>query len=165
MDQFFKVVYQPRNLAVLVVITAILLGGIFYYNQLIFALSGYTIPDFERGHSLDELTARFRAFGDAGIALYRRVELLDIIYPLFSTMIIAALLYRLLGGFWFVLPYSCLFADYFENFGFWILIGQLPNLDPDWVRVVSLASWVKASTFVLSLGHVIVAYFYRRRAA
>ena len=146
----------------LVLVSLGLVGGTIGYtvNQII-AVSGQGILDFEFGHSVRRINEVFSAYGDEGMALYHRVQLLDLFNPLLYSWACAMLLYVLARDTrWSWLVIFALIPgifDYAENYFLYQFLVTYPSLDPAQVEMANVLSLVKQASLVCAVAALVFA--------
>jgi hypothetical protein len=128
---------------------------------------GAGIPDMMLGYDLATLNSVFTAYGTEGIAIYKKIKILDYIYPLIYTTLILGFLVRsrppkqwrsVIYGNAFII----LFLDYAENFILGILVDRYPFLTPDYrtmAKFASLLTELKWSFIALAVFYILVFSF------
>ena len=105
---------------------------------------GSGIPDVMLNYDLNTLNKLFNDYGPQGIAIYKKIQILDFIYPLIYTTLMLGILARLRKPKFFnkpyFLPFAILIMDYSENFLLRYLINHYPFLTPDFRKYAELAS-------------------------
>jgi len=131
------------------------------------AACGVPAPDVAFAPAAAETTAFVEACGESGLAAYRDLQVVDLLYPaagaLFLMVVLAFLLRRLMPGVgWLAfLPLGAALGDYLENVAAWALITVGPVGAP-WAAsilqagsavkvVLSWASWLLVSGLLVAL--------------
>ena len=127
----------------LVVFSAIL----FTLGQLSDVTGGYGILDFDRGYSADRVHEVLGSYGAEGMALYARIQFLDLFNPALYSLILACLTFLLWnrrGQNWPVLV-ALLggLADYMENVSLFLLAKSYPDVSEPLVGLSSSLSLIK----------------------
>ena len=116
-------------------------------NKLAIVTGGYSILDFDFGYSEERVLEVLGSYGEEGMALYGRIQLLDILNPAIYSLFFASILYLLFkkGGFaWVViLPLLAGALDYAENITLYILSSSYPDISGTIVSLSSSLSIVK----------------------
>ena len=87
---------QTRAMIALAIVWAIVFGAILItMGQLAEATGGSGILDFEVGYSAERVAAILGSYGAEGMALYGRIQLLDLINPALYSLLLAAITHRL----------------------------------------------------------------------
>jgi hypothetical protein len=128
---------------------------------------GVPAPDVAFAPSVAQTTAFVRACGESGLAAYRDLQVVDLLYPaagaVFLMVVLAFLLQRIMpGAAWLaLLPVGAALGDYLENAAAWVLITVGPAEAP-WAASVlqagsavkvllSWASWLLVSALLVAL--------------
>lgn len=105
---------------------------------------GIGIPDMMGSYDLDKLNQVFLVYGQEGMAIYAKIQLLDFIYPLIYGPLLLGLLsvLHIPKNFSVVysIPFTVVFFDYSENILLWVLSHRFPNLTQADSHLVNLAS-------------------------
>jgi len=141
-------VASKRGFAILLTIYAAVFGAILFYMSKLTALTGgIGILDFDRGYTTERVMEVFGSYGPEGMALYARIQILDIFNPAIYSVIFSALLYLLWAerkAVWVVfLPLLAGGLDYAENLTLWALSRAYPDLPSALVGTSSFLSIVK----------------------
>ena len=141
--------------ALVIVLLTLVGGAIGYTVAEISAISGQGILDFELGHSVARTNEVLGAYGKEGIALYHRVQLLDLLNPLIYSWFTAMLLYLLVRGTrWTWLVVFALipgFFDYAENYYLYQFLVSYPAIDSGQVDTANVLSLIKQGSFVATV--------------
>ncbi len=134
----------------------------------IYDLSGMFIPDMNIFHSNDSLMEYFDAWGAQGRLFYIRYQYRDFIYPIIYSVLMSAILIRLIQpkyfNFWVIVPMFAMLFDFAENYFLRVLVYDYPNLDPQNISYATVFSSLKWMTILFSLILILIA-FSRRRIA
>ncbi len=139
--------------------------------------NGLTLPDAIIGYNVEYARNWLAITSSEGLRLYLHYFfILDSIYPLISaiffTLIISALFKRILSpdssikGI-VILPFAVAFCDYFENFGIFFMISNLPDFNPKVALITSIFSslkWILGAVVVLLIliGSILLLVKYLR---
>ena len=136
-------------------------GSIGYTVSQIITVSGHGILDFEFGHSVNRVNEIFGAYGEEGMALYQRVQLLDLVNPLIYSWVTAMLLYLLVrDSRWsWMIVFALLpgLFDYAENYFLYQFLVTYPAIEPAQVGVANVLSLIKQASFVVTLAVFVFA--------
>lgn len=140
----------------LVIVLITLVGGTIGYTVgQIESISGQGILDFEFGHSTERIHEVLSAYGSNGMALYQRVQLLDLLNPLIYSWFTAMLIDLLLRGTkWRWLVIFALMPgmfDYAENYYLYQFVINYPAVDAGQVAVADVLSLVKQGALMLTV--------------
>ncbi len=105
---------------------------------------GVGIPDLMLSYDLEKLSSMFAAFGAEGMEIYRKIQILDYIYPLIYGALLLGLLARLKIPTNFrsiyAFPFVTVFMDYSENIIFGVLMNHYPNFTAHDEHLANLAA-------------------------
>ena len=151
----------PRGIVCLIVAYAVVFGAILLtLAQLDSVTGGAGILDFDVGYSRDRVMEVFGSYGEGGMALYRRIQVLDLFNPALYSLLAAVftyLLWRDRGPDWLcLLPLLGGIGDYAENFTLFLLSRSFPALPDGLVSVSSALSLAKNTALVLGLLPLVV---------
>ena len=144
----------------LILIALVIVGGsISVTVRQIFEISGQGILDFELGHSKASINEILGAYGEEGMRLYQRVQLLDLVNPILYSWLSAMLIYLLVKGSrwsWLVL-FALLpgLFDYVENYYLYQFVSSYPMIDPNQVSIANVLSLIKRGVFVLAVSALV----------
>ena len=125
---------------------------------------GYGLLDFEFGYDAPRVAETFDAYGKAGMALFWRVQLLDLLNPALYALLGAALIYWLRqGSRWAWLALGAAALDYAENAVLAMLASGLPDVDAGLVGLGNVLSLAKHGVLGLSGGVVVFLAIQRVR--
>ena len=170
-NTFLSKTSKPTILIVLIVLTVINFAIIGVLATRIGALSnGETLLDFSIGHTQDSVITTLTNYGAEGLALYRKVQGIDLIHPLIYSILLASLFFLLFRqtrfSYLVFLPFAMGVLDYLENIFLFIMVNNFPNINSVVIQIASLANLAKNGvtylTIIVFLGGV-VGYFMRRR--
>ena len=137
--------------------------------QLTEVSGGNGILDFDRGYSRERVIEVFSSYGDTGMALYARIQALDLVNPAIYSLLFASLtflLWRNRKAVWVVIiPLVAGLLDYIENLTLYLLAQSYPTISADLVSISSTLSIIKnvalfGAILVLTLG---VIFWLRNR--
>ena len=133
---------------------------------------GYSILDFVVGYSLDDINTTFASYGVEGMALYQRIQMLDVFNPLLYGLFLASLFYIFYEHSnyqWLVIcPLIAAGLDYLENIFLFIMANNFPEINTVIAQVSSYVGIVKMASLIpvfiiLIVG--VVCYIRNRRTA
>ncbi len=150
-----------RGFAILLAIYAVVFGAIIVtVGQIQEVSGGIGILDFEPGYSKERVAEVFSNYGDRGMALYRRVQVLDLFNPALYSLIASVLTYLLWRGRgpqWLCLmPMLGGIGDYAENLTLFLLSRSFPELPDTLVQLSSTLSLVKNGLIAIGLLPILV---------
>ena len=162
-----------NGIIVLFILYAVVFGAIqVTLGQLADVSGGYGILDFDRGYSPERVAEVLGSYGDHGMTLYARIQLLDLLNPALYALLFACLTYLLWkpkGQQWLaILPILAGVGDYLENVTLFLLARSYPDISEGLVSVSSTLSLVKNGLLALALlGFVIglIVWLYARMGA
>ncbi len=109
-------------------------------------ISGYSIPDLMFYYTPAQLETVFQHFGEAGIKEYLNLQLIDMVYPVSYSLLLAVLLYIGYGKtkyktvVW--LPVAAAVSDYTENFILRSMAIHFPEFNDTTARFAAFfTSW------------------------
>ena len=150
------------GLTVLFAVYAVVFGGLLKtLHELTKASGGFGILDFDVGYSRERVLEVLGSYGETGMALYSRIQILDLINPaVYSTILssVIFLLWRNRNVDWVVaVPIISGLLDYLENFTLFLLSKSFPDVSADLVTFSSSLSVIKTialytAVLVLILG-------------
>ena len=126
-------------------------------------LSGSTIPDLKFYYTPDQLKTVFQNFGREGIDEYLDLQLVDMVYPLSYSLLLAVLLFIGYGKTkyrsvtW--LPVVAAAADYTENFLIRSLAVRFPAFNETVARIAAFFTAWKWIFITLSIVLVLGSFF------
>ncbi len=137
-----------RGLAVLFFLYAIVFGTIVYtMSELAAVAAGSGILDFEFGYSKQKVMQVLASYGTEGMALYGRIQLLDLFNPALYSLFFASILHLLVRNTqwqWLVvLPMAAGTLDYAENVALYQMASSFPQLDDTVITIGSMLSVIK----------------------
>lgn len=129
-------------------------------SQLSAVSGGYGILDFEFGYSASRVAEVFGSYGPEGMALYARIQLLDLFNPAAYALCAALLTYRL----WAprgrpalsLFPLLAALGDYAENITLFMLAQSYPDLPEGLLALSSALSLLKNGLMLLGLAPLFV---------
>lgn len=137
-----------RGFIILLVAYGVIFGSILYtLSELTAMTGGIGILDFDIGYNSDRVATVFGSYGAEGMALYHRIQLLDLLNPAIYSLIFASLLHLLWpnqNASWIItLPFLAGALDYAENLILFFLGRSYPDLPEMLVHTGSLLSILK----------------------
>lgn len=146
----------PRRIVILLLAYGVVFGAILLtLAQLVAVTGGIGILDFDVGYSPDRVAQVLGAYGEAGMALYRRIQILDLFNPALYSLIAAVfihLLWRGRGPDWLcLLPFLGGIGDYAENATLFLLSRAYPTLHDGLVTLSSTLSLVKNAAMAVGM--------------
>jgi hypothetical protein len=137
-----------RGLSVLVAVASLVFALIFTtLAQITEITGGYGILDFEVGYSVARVDEILGSYGAEGMALYRRIQLLDVINPAVYSLILACVAYLLWQGrgprYIALIPLLGGVGDYLENVTLFLIVRSYPVLNAELITVSSSLSYLK----------------------
>ena len=149
-----------RAFAVLMLAYVVVFGAILLtLTDLTAHTRGIGILDFDIGYSVERVAEVFGAYGEPGIALYGRIQLLDILNPALYTLIFAIVLnvlWQVRAAWVVLLPLLAGLLDYAENITLALLARSFPELSSGLVGFSSTLSLVKNAALYASIAVLIV---------
>ena len=160
-----------KGLIILGVSSALIFGLIWALIIKLMTLTGGTgILDFEIGYTPEKVQAVLGRYGTEGMALYRKIQWLDLINPVLYGLLMASILYRLYPPqeSWsrlVLLPLAAALLDYAENGVLFILATDYPDISTQWVGVGAVLSLLKNAVLFLATMVLLVGAWrwYRQR--
>jgi len=137
-----------HGLSALIALSVLIFAMIFAtLAQLSEVTGGYGILDFEMGYSVERVDEILGSYGSDGMALYRSIQLLDLINPAVYSLILAILVNLLWRGRGpksvALLPVLGGIGDYLENITLFLIVRSYPVLNDDLIAVSSGLSYLK----------------------
>ena len=151
----FERLSRPRALVSLIAVYVFVFGAIIFTLSQLQALSGHGILDFDRGYSVARVTEVLGSYGEVGMALYRRIQVLDLFNPALYSLILAVLTYLVWRG--HGRPQLSLIAllggvfDYLENITLFLISISFPDTSIFLVGISSTLSLIKNGVLVVSV--------------
>ena len=163
---------QKRNLALLTLMSVVVMGLVIATVMEIGDVSdGAGVIDFFQGYSLETVNATLQAYGEEGLNLYARVQLLDVLNPLLYSLTVASFVYMTIKNTrhkWLsITPLAGGLFDYLENIFIYLMTSSYPNISNNAVLAGSTLSIVKNSISVLmvvSIAYAVYVAIQRRRS-
>lgn len=119
---------------------------------------GYGILDFELGYSVARVDEILGSYGPEGMALYRRIQLLDVINPAVYSLILACVAHLLWQGrgprYIALLPLLGGVGDYLENMTLFLIVRAYPVLNAELIALSSSLSYLK--NFLAGVGGMVL---------
>ncbi|MGB0958803.1 MAG: hypothetical protein ACPGVK_01020 [Halocynthiibacter sp.] len=163
-----------KAMLIIVALYAVVFGAIlFTLSQLTVVSGGYGILDFDFGYDMARVDNVLGSYGSKGMALYGRIQILDLFNPALYSLIAAIftrLVWRGQGPDWLCLvPLLGGFGDYAENITLFLMAHAYPDVSSKMVAVSSTLSFVKngliaVGVLVLLAGFALRMAQYLRRA-
>ena len=115
---------------------------------------GASIPDLMPGYDLAQLKALFAAYGPEGIAIYKKIQILDFIYPLIYGALMLGLMVRIriprqFRSIAYMNPVLAVIFDYAENLMLRKLVNHYPFLTPDFRKTAEISSLLTNAKWTL----------------
>ena len=137
-----------QGLLLLTVLYALVFGLIINtISQLTDITGGIGILDFDRGYTHGRVIEVFSSYSDAGMTLYLRIQLLDLINPALYSLLISSLVYLLVRRskvIWLsIIPLLAGLLDYLENLTLYLLVQSYPDISESLVSFSSALSIIK----------------------
>lgn len=155
-----------RAVGGLSVLYAIVFGAILItMRQLADVSGGMPVLDFEPGYDAARVREVFTAYGVEGMALYGRIQLLDLVNPPLYSLLAAALTAMLWRGRPWValLPLLAALGDYAENITLTLLVRGFPDLPEGLVALSSTLSLVKLALMAVGFAPLLLGLVLRLR--
>ncbi len=151
-----------RGLLLLVALYALVFGLIIStINKLVHITGGIGILDFDRGYTRSRVIEVFGSYGEAGMSLYSRIQMLDLINPAVYSLLISSLVclsVRRSKAIWLVIvPLLAGLLDYLENLTLYLLVKSYPNVSEGLVSLSSTLSIIKNIALFGAIAALIVA--------
>lgn len=130
---------------------------------------GIGILDFEIGYTPEKVQTVLGSYGAEGMALYRKIQWLDLINPMLYGWLMAAVMYRLYPqkplAWLTLLPLLAALLDYAENAILFILAADYPDISAQSVATGSAISLMKNAVLSLTTLALIIGgwRWYRTR--
>lgn len=158
-----------RGLTLLILLYLLVFGAILMTVwQLSAASGGYGILDFDRGYTVDRVHEVLGSYGERGMVLYRRIQLLDLVNPALYALLLACLthlLWRGAGPRWVaLLPLLGGLGDYAENVTLFLIVSAYPDISTGLVALSSTLSLVKNGLLAVTVLALLAGVVLRRRA-
>lgn len=149
-----------RGFIGLLIIYLVVFGTIVFILRQLVELTGFGILDFDRGYSFARVHQVLGSYGAEGMALYFRIQLLDLLNPALYSLLAAALtamVWRGTGPSWLVLfPLLAGLGDYLENITLLMITFRYPDISEGLVTTSSTLSLLKNGLLVVGLIPLIV---------
>lgn len=149
--------------ALMMALSLIVMGSVIYCVSQIQQISGNGILDFEQGHTPERIQEILGSYGEDGMRWYRRVLLLDILNPLFYTLVFMSIIHLLVRHTrhaWIVIiPIFAGLLDYIENIFLFGFVRNFPNIDPENVSIANAVSLIKYGAILIAIAAFIFAVF------
>ena len=146
---------RPRAFLLLLGAYVVVFGLILYHLGQLQQISGHGILDFEQGYSPARVNEVLGSYGTDGMAIVRRIQLLDLINPALYSLILAVLTHWVWrGGGGRYLPLVALLGgvgDYAENVTLFLMLRAYPDIPPALVETSSALSLAKTGLLILSV--------------
>lgn len=137
-----------QGLLLLTVLYALVFGLIIStISKLTDITGGIGILDFDQGYTHGRVIEVFSSYGEAGMTLYSRIQLLDLLNPALYSLLISSLVYLLVRHskvIWLsIIPLLAGLLDYFENLTLYLLVKSYPDISVSLVSFSSALSIIK----------------------
>jgi hypothetical protein len=157
-------------------LTALLLAYALVFGLILWTLAqlaevsgGYGILDFEFGYTPDRVSELLTSYGPKGMALYARIQILDLFNPALYSLIAAVfvlLVWRGRAPGWVcLLPLLAGLGDYAENATLFLMVRAFPDLPTGLVQFSSLLSQIKIALLGVGMAPLVaglVAWGWRK---
>lgn len=159
-----------KSIIMLFILYAVVFGTILVtLGQLAKVSGGYSILDFDQSYSPERVNDVFGSYGDRGMALYARIQLLDLFNPALYSLLLASLTYLMWtprSPHWLPLfPLLGGLGDYLENATLFLMARAYPDIPEGLVATSSALSLLKTTFLLVALlGFLValVAWLYSR---
>jgi hypothetical protein len=116
---------------------------------------GRGLPDSEIYYTYHQLFQVFDAYGETGRAMYLQIQLIDMVYPVVYSLLLAGILMALYKRSRFehvvFIPFMAALFDYVENILLRTSVQAFPAMNDAVVQIAAMATLLKWSLLVLSL--------------
>ena len=121
---------------------------------------GQGILDFEPGYHRARIAEVFSSYGPEGMALYGRIQALDLLNPALYSLLAAALtamVWRAWGPGWLTcLPFLPALGDYAENITLFLLARGFPEVPEGLVAISSTLGLIKLGLMAVGFAPLLV---------
>ena len=152
---------NKRAILILFAIYVTVFGTIlFTLGQLTNISGGNGILDFEPGYTAQRVAEVFGSYGDTGMALYGRIQFLDLFNPALYALVASVftyLLWKARGPEWLCLmPFLAAIGDYAENITLFLLSRAFPDVPEGLVALSSILSLIKNGLMLIGMAPLVV---------
>ena len=117
--------------------------------------NGRGLPDAEIYYTYHQLFQLFDSYGEAGRKIYLQLQVIDMVYPVVYSLLLAGILMALYKQSRFehvvFIPFIAAVFDYTENILLRSSLLAFPAMDDTLVQIAAIATLLKWSLLVLSL--------------
>ena len=147
MTQLLNKIAQPRILVTLTLASIAVFASLFHaLGNLAKVSGGMGILDFEYGYDTTRVAEVFGSYGEAGMSIYSRIQLLDLINPALYALVLAGWIRALwpTSPLWLAgLPFLAAVGDYTENLTLFIIANDFPLVSDPLVATSAAIGLVK----------------------
>lgn len=145
-----------KGIITLLVLYAAVFGTILVtLGQLADVSGGYSILDFDRGYSPERVNEVLGSYDDRGLALYARIQFLDLFNPALYSLLLASLIHLMWtprSPRWLpLLPLLAGLGDYLENATLFLMTRAYPDIPAGLVATSSALSLLKNALMLIAL--------------
>lgn len=127
-------------------------------QQILFLSDGTMILDLLAWYTPDEAFQKLNVYGAAGRSLYLIAEwTADLLFPLSYGLFFSALVYRIGGGRWCLIPIYSGITDWAENILISFMLLQYPSFNPLLARIAGFLTATK--WFLIFTSFLIILFF------
>lgn len=166
---FIRKTATRQRITLLLMFYAAVFGAILVtMSQLVALTGGYGILDFDRGYDLALVNEVLGSYEAEGMALYARIQVLDILNPALYSLLMANFawfLWRDTRFEWLaVLPLFAGLSDYAENIALFLIVRTFPDISGILVATSSTLSLVKNASLGVAVAVLLLGIVLRMAA-
>ena len=122
-------------------------------------ISNNGLLDTQFSYNIETVKKYFTSYGEIGRADYTKFQVLDMLFPIVYSLLLASLLFRLFAKSKYNPYLFAIFAaifDYIENIFLFVINNTFPDFNPNLVYISSFSTSLKWSFILISLIIVLV---------
>ena len=142
---------KKRNIIVFLLLFIIIeIAFSFFLIPKLEEVSGEGMIDMEMFYNYESVYKKIDAYGEIGLEVYNKLQLIDLAFPLIYGLLFASIIYRLGSKYYFVSFIGALF-DYMENGLIFLMLRKHPGEYHLLANICNVASLLKFLMFFVSI--------------